>query len=89
MASKIFIRGGQVTAVYDDRFMPIFRALGDIHIQRASDVEYDGFKWVASRENPDVAGPSYQVIAQGPNRNEVIRQEVEYLEKELANELAK
>jgi hypothetical protein len=86
MASKIFIRGGQVTAVYDDRFMPLFKALGDIEIQRASNVEFDGQWWVAFRPNKGEKAFGNQILAEGPNRNEVIKQEVEFLEKEMSLE---
>lgn len=96
MASKIFIKNGQVTAVYDDRLMPIFKALGDVTIRRASEVEFDDFSenWVAIRhtiewEAEQVKGqveadiPVSRIIAEGPNRNEVIKQEVQFLESEM------
>lgn len=76
MATKINLASGEATAVYDDRFRPIFDALGKVEIRRASEVEYDvkTGEWFAKLL------ANGQEIARGRNRNEVIAQEVNYLE---------
>lgn len=75
--------GSQVEAVYDDRFMPIFQALGSVHIERATDVEFESGEWIATHR------ATKQVIARGPNRNQVIKDEVAWLEKELCRTQSK
>lgn len=74
MATRIVINKGKVSSVYDDRFMPIFKALGEPDIQRATDVEFIEGEWQATH----IA--TGHIIARGPNRNEVISQEVIWLE---------
>lgn len=78
MASKIAIHGSKVACVYSDKFMPLLQALGDVVIQRASEVEYDNSskKWVAFHR-------SGEQIASGVNREDVIKQEVRWLEERL------
>lgn len=78
MASKIVIKAGVAVSVYDDRFAPIFAALGlHVEITRASDVEFDHDlrKWVA------VERVSGKVIASGINRADVVKAEIIYLER--------
>jgi hypothetical protein len=80
MATKIVIKAGVAVSVYDDRFAPIYAALGlQVEITRASDVEFDHDlrKWVA------VECASGKVIASGDSRGEVIRAEIVYLERGL------
>lgn len=79
MASKIVLRGGDAEAVYDDRLAPLYHALGVAHIERATDVEYDpgSREWVATHRNTGT------VIATGPVRSNVIKQEVDWLEERL------
>lgn len=78
MATKIRInQSGIATGVYDDRLIPIYRALGVPVINRASEVEYDQAKqvWIAK----DVH--SGAVLAIDENRAECIKQEVQALER--------
>lgn len=77
MATKISLRGGCATAVWDDRFRPIYEALGHMEVKRATEVEFDHStgEWVA------IHLASGQIIARGKNRSEVIRQEVGWLER--------
>ena len=75
MATKIFISKGNVSCVYDDRFMPLLEALGSLTVRRASQVEFDSetHEWAAFCENG-------KEIARGRNRNDVIAAEVAWLE---------
>ena len=77
MASKIHISGGKVEAVYDDRFLPLFQALGTMTVTRATEVEFDheSKEWIATH----IA--TKQVIARGTNRSQVIQDEVKWLEE--------
>ena len=77
MASKIVIRGSKVVCMYDDRLLPLLEALGTLEIVRASNVEYNPLSkiWEAERITTG------QIIASGSNRNEVITQEVKWLEE--------
>ena len=78
MASKIVVRYGVAVSVYDDRFAPIYMALGgSLVVERASDVEYVGGEWVARLRRDG------RVIARGPVRSAVIAAEVAYLERGL------
>ena len=76
MATKIFINKSTVSCVYDDRFRPFFEALGVPVIQRASNVEFnhETQEWEAQL-------PDGQTIAKGTNRDQVITDEVKYLEE--------
>lgn len=75
MAYKIIVRDGVARSVYDDRFAPIYSALGrGLDVERASDVEFEGGAWVARLRG------SGRVIAVGPARAAVIAAEVAYLE---------
>lgn len=79
MASKIVLDGNTARCVYDDRFLPLLEALGVSSIQRASDVEFDNLsgEWVATHR--------FGVeIARGKNREEVIKQEVEWIEQQMS-----
>lgn len=79
MASKIIIANSQAVSVYDDRFFPILQALGTPQIERATDVEYINGEWVATHRATN------QIIARGPNRNQVIKEEVTWLEERGLN----
>ena len=78
MASKILLKGSEAVSVYDDRFLPIYEALGaSINVSRASQVEYDSdtCEWVAVSGGVEVA--------RGPVRADVIKAEINYLEGRL------
>ena len=79
MATRIHVHAGRASGVYDDRLAPIYRALGTLHVERATDVEYDPTtqEWVATYR------PTRQVIARHANRAAVIRAEVAWLEQNL------
>lgn len=79
MASKIMVRGSEVSCMYDDRFLPIFRALGRVSIKRASEVEFDSASglWVA------VDLSTGREISRGVSRSAVIAAEIEYFERGL------
>ena len=82
MASKIVIKNGIAEGVYDDRLLPIYKALGShMRIERASEVEFnhDLRMWVARELSTG------QVIASAPNRSEVLKREVEILEGKLGD----
>lgn len=85
MSTKFFIHDGVAEAVYDDRLMPLLKALGDLKVSRASEVEFDHLNqvWVAKVIDFDMDYRSCNVLAQGPDRNEVIQEEVKILEKEM------
>ena len=77
MASKIAVKGSEVRCMYDDRLMPIFRALGRVSIVRASDVEFDAVSglWVA------VDRFTGREISRGISRSAVIADEIAYFER--------
>lgn len=79
MATKMVIRDGVATGVYDDKWRILFEAMGPLKVERASEVEYDEGtgEWVARLLKTG------QEIARGRDRNEVIRAEVAWLEKEV------
>lgn len=79
MSTIAKVRGGELRTVYDDRWAGILSAIGSVTIERASDVEYDhgAREWVATHH------ATGEVIARGPNRNEVIAAEVRWLELRL------
>lgn len=82
VASKIVIdAGGTARGVYDDLWRPLFEALsgGKLVIERATEIEYDegSGDWVATLLKTG------QVIARGRNRNDVIKEEVAYLERNV------
>ena len=78
MATQARVNGGEVTMVYDDRFRCLLEAVGTLTVERATEVEFDDAtqQWVAMHL------ASGQIIARGKNRNQVIAQEVAWLEKE-------
>lgn len=73
---------GEVKAVYDDRLRPIFEALGEVHIERATDVEFDEASgdWVATHRATGLE------IGRGKNRTQVLQQEISWLEERIQNE---
>lgn len=79
MATRLRIVGGAAVMVYDDRWREIARAIGAPTVVRASEVEYDHEtgEWFA------VYLPTGEVIARGPDRGEVIRTEVKWLESNV------
>ncbi len=79
MANIIQIKDGVVTSVYDDRFTPIFEALGIAQIKRASEVEFNH----STKEWEATLVKDGRIISSGPNRNDVITAEVEWLEGNL------
>ena len=83
MASIMKIQDGVVYGVYDDRLRPILEALGTMEITRATRVEFEPVSqlWVATYI------PTGEVIARGPNRSQVIREEVAWLETNVINKI--
>lgn len=79
MATVAKIQGGGIESVYDDRFFPLLKALGSVEVRRATNVEFDeaAQEWVATHLE------SGRVIGRGSNRSEVIRQEVDWLERKM------
>lgn len=77
MATRIAIHGSKVACVFDDKFLPLLEALGTLEIVRASNVEYNPLSktWEAERVG------TKEIIASGPKRNDVITEEVNWLEK--------
>ena len=73
---KLVVGGGEVRAVYGDRLRDL--ALGPLEVTRASNVEFNhaAQQWEAHT-------PAGELIAAGPNRDEVIRQEVAVIESRL------
>lgn len=76
---KVIVKkDGNLNAVYNDalRKLPVW---GNTQPERASNVEYEDGNWVARliRNN--------EVIARGPCRDEVIKQEVKVIQERLAN----
>ena len=74
MATRINISRGQVTCVYDDRFLPLLEALGTLHVIRATDVEYYYGEWIATLR------ATGEIIARGSSRDEVVTAEIKWLE---------
>jgi hypothetical protein len=76
MATRIDIRNGVATCVYDDRFRPLLEALGVMEVHRASEVEFNPQtgEWEAKLL------ATGEIIASGINRNDVITAEVTWLE---------
>jgi len=79
MATKAVVSNGIMISVYDDRFRDILEAVGPLHIERATDVEFDGTtgNWVAVHLSTGTE------IARGRNRGDVINQEIQFLEREV------
>jgi hypothetical protein len=68
---------GQVHAVYSDKLRGL--GLGELHVERASDVEFnhESDEWEARVRTTG------ELIAHGPNRDDVIKEEVRVLESRL------
>lgn len=77
MASKIVLKDGIAAGVYDDRLLPIYRALGVVAVSRASNVEFEGGQWVARSVSTG------RVLGSSPDRRDAIKQEIEALERGL------
>jgi len=71
--------GKRAAAVYSDSLNKVRQVLGKPDIKRASNVEWDAERelWVARLQGTG------EIIAEGEDRDEVIRQEVEILNKSL------
>lgn len=69
-------QAGAVRAVYSDKLPGL--ALGPMEMTRASNVEFDH-----ARQEWEARTPGGELIAQGKNRDEVIRQEVKVIESRL------
>ena len=82
MASQILIRDGIATGVYDDRFRPIYEALGVLNVERVTDVDFDPVSgdWIAKLLETG------EEIGRGKDRGAVIKQEVRFLERKMALE---
>ena len=67
---------GSVRAVYSDIIKNM--NLGKLEVQRASNVEFNGINqlWEATL-------PGGELIASGPSRDQVIKDEVKYIEQRL------
>jgi hypothetical protein len=81
VASKLQIENGVATCVWDDRFRPLLEALGVFEVRRASEVEFNP----ASGEWEATLISTGQLIAHGLNRNEVIANEVSWIEENLSH----
>lgn len=81
MATKLFVQSGRFIGVYDNRFRALYRALGIVTSERASDVEMDNVtgEWVAIEKATGLE------IARGEDRDAVIAEEVRYLETQLCS----
>jgi hypothetical protein len=67
---------GTIHAVYSDQLKNM--GLGDMQVSRASNVEFDH-----QRQEWEARTPDGELIASGPKRDEVIRQEVDVIERRL------
>jgi hypothetical protein len=76
------LRGGTAVCVWDDRLRPILEAMGELTVRRATEVEWEGGEWVARLL------PEGMEIGRGKNRADVVRKEVEYLEREVISHVA-
>jgi hypothetical protein len=79
MPKLISVSGGEVRAVYEDKWRVLLEALGPLEVTRASDVEYDSVtgEWFA------IYRASGLEIARGKDRAAVIAQEVDWLERSV------
>ena len=68
--------GGAVRAVYSDRLSGL--ALGPMEVSRASNVEFNH-----ATQEWEAHTPGGELIAQGKNRDEVIKREVAVIESRL------
>lgn len=73
---KLVVGGGWVQAVYGDRLRDL--ALGPLEVTRASNVEFNH-----ELQQWEARTPTGELIASGPNRDEVIREEVKVIESRL------
>ncbi len=77
MHMKILIKAdGDVVSVYSDK-IPASK-LGEATVERASNVEFNN-----NTKEWEAILPSGKLIAKGPSRDEVIKQEIAYLEERL------
>lgn len=66
-------------AVYSDKWLPIFEALGTIlDAPKVTDVTWEAGEWVARLRSTG------RVIGRGKIREEVVRQEVAFLNQRIA-----
>lgn len=90
--ARVVVRGDTVRMVYDDALLGLAQALGNVVIERASDVEWEcaetrsetcecqkqgGLHWRAKMKS------SGKVISEGMNRKKVIEEEIKYLEQHI------
>ena len=68
--------GGIVHAVYSDKIRSM--NLGEMEVTRASNVEFD-----KKSQNWKAETPQGEIIAFGPNRDDVIKEEVRVIESRL------
>ena len=68
--------GGIVNAVYSDKIRNM--KLGDMRMKRASNVEFNEKNQLWEAHTPDG-----ELIASGPNRDDVIKEEVRIIESRL------
>jgi hypothetical protein len=68
--------GGNVTAVYSDRLRSL--DLGPMEVTRASNVEFD-----SASQQWEARTPGGELLASGPERDKVIREEVRIIESRL------
>ena len=67
---------GEVTAVYSDRLRDLH--LGPMEVKRASNVEFDHQTQLWQARTPEG-----ELIAKGPDRDQVIKDEVRVIESRL------
>lgn len=73
---KLVVNDGWVRAVYGDRLREL--ALGPLEVTRASNVEFN-----QTDQQWEARTPAGELIAAGPNRDAVIREEVLVIESRL------
>jgi hypothetical protein len=74
--------GGDVECLYDDKLRPVLDKLGDMKVERASNIKFDDcdslwYIWVNNGPSSDKVYPGYKL------REEAIKAEIELLEKNL------
>lgn len=79
--AKAIASSGKIAIVYSDLWRRLMERLGEVRIVRASDVEWNGREWTATLRRTG------EIIAHGPDRDEVIAAEVAWIEaRELGGE---